>query len=244
MLNLKLGKLPKYEDKRNLKLSTYYRRPPTAPDATVWYNFKPISDWGMKGNDVYGNCVIVTASHIIDCARAVESDILSRIPDKEVVRLSTLMGATDGYYILERLKRWRNKGMWKSFIHAFVDIEPITHDYLKAAIYVFGHADIGLLMPRAWQNSTYWDVGYGDKYKKNSWGGHSVPLLGYTHDHDKGLIYYAPTWGRIVEITAGAIERYCDEAYVSIVRDWFATDGRTPSGFDAEQLKRDLKTLD
>lgn len=244
MFNLKLGKLPKKEDSRNLKLATYLGELPAYPEAVSWHDYKPISDWGMSGNDTYGNCVIVTAAKIIDCARANESNILERIPDYNVVELSAAMHALDGYYILDRLKRWKNYGMWGSYINAFVDIEPIDHEYLKAAIYVFGHADIGVMMPIAWQYSTFWNVGDGPEYTKGSLGGHSIPLLGYYHNPDQGLVYYAFSWGRIIEITAKAISRYCDEAYVSILREWFASDLKTPSGFDADKLENDLRKLD
>lgn len=161
-----------------------------------------------------------------------------------VVDLSKRMGALDGYYILTRLKYWRKYGMWKSKINGFVDIEPIDHEYLKAAVWIFGHGDIGLLMPKAWENSVVWDTGKTRDYIKGNWGGHSVPLLGYYISKKRGLVYYAATWGRIVEITASAIRTYCDEAYVSIVQDWFAKDNYTPNGFDAEQLEKDLKALD
>lgn len=243
-INLQLGKLPRKKDPRNLKLFTYLKKLPRVPRKALWHNFKPISDWGMGGNDKYGNCVIVTAAHIIDCARANESKIYKRIPDDKIISLSTEMKALRGYYILSRLKRWRKRGMFGSKIIGFVDIEPITDAYLKAAIFLFGHADIGVLMPVAWENSTFWDVGRGRKYKKNSWGGHSIPLLGYRNDREHGLIYYACTWGRIIEITSEAIAKYCDEAYVSLVKDWFAKDKKSPSGFRKGKLLDDLKRLD
>jgi hypothetical protein len=244
MINLKLGKLPKKEDKRNLKFVKYLDYAPATPAVVSWYDYKPISDWGMKGNDRYGNCVIVTASNIIDCARALESNNIERISDERVISLSRRMNALDGYYILTRLKRWRNQGMWGSKINAFVDIEPILHKHLKAAIFIFGHADIGVMMPLAWERSNFWNVGKGNAYRKGSLGGHSVALLGYYEDDNHGLIYLAATWGRIVEITAAAIDEYCDEAYVSIVRDWFSHDSITPSGFNPKRLQEDLAKID
>lgn len=98
-ITLKLGKLPKLEDKRTLRLSKYMEVP-KAPPVVSWHDFKPVSDWGMCGNDIYGNCVIATAAHIIDCAKANESQNYHRILDEDVIRLSMEMGALDGYYIL------------------------------------------------------------------------------------------------------------------------------------------------
>lgn len=244
MLPIQLGKLPAKQDSRNLKLTKYLPDLPAIPDSLIRHDFKPISDWGMDGNDQYGNCVIVTAAHIIDLAKAIESDNYERISDGDVIALSANMGALDGFYILDRLKTWRKQGMWSSFISAFVDIEPIDHDYLKAAIYIFGHADIGLMMPEAWQDSNFWDVGGGSRYTRGSWGGHSVPLLGYYKHPHYGLVYYACTWGRIIEITAHAISKYCDEVYTSILFDWYSKDDMTPSGFKVDELAEDLRKLD
>ena len=97
MIELKLGKLPKKEDVRNLKFAAYLPKLPKTPKEVSWHAFKPISDWGMKGNDKYGNCVVVTASHIIDCAKANESNKLLRLSDKRVITLSRQMEALNGY---------------------------------------------------------------------------------------------------------------------------------------------------
>lgn len=242
MLPVQLGKLPAKEDSRNLKLAAYLPTLPEIPESAGWHACKPCSDWGMYGNDKYGNCVVVTAAHIIDCAQVWEFGNGKPLGEDRVVYLSNLMDALHGYYILDRLKYWRNFGMFDTKIEAFVDVDK-NHDYIRSAINIFGHADIGLLMPRAWQNTNFWDAHTSPEYDVNTWGGHSVPLLGYAKDENYGLIYYACTWGHIVEVTASAIERYCDEIYTSILPDWYAKDGITASGFNIDQLREDLAKL-
>lgn len=240
---LMLGKLPAKVDPRSLKLVNYLA--PEAfqslPETVRWDDVKPQDAWGMDGNDRLGNCVIATAAHIIDCANANEAGSDLRIPDAAVVQLSHEMGATAGYYVLDRLKHWRSKGMFDTKIKAFCRVSHL-HQMIKAAIYIFGHADIGLNMPRAWENTEYWNSGRGSEYYAGSWGGHSVALLGYAPGADSRPLYFACTWGRIVTITAEAMEDYCDEIYVSLLPNW-CIDGSSPSGFNLVQLEEDLARL-
>ena len=47
------------------------------------------------------------------------------------------------------------------------------------------------------------------------------------------------TWGALKELTWEFWDRYCDEAYALISKD-FLRDGRSPAGFDMAALRRDL----
>lgn len=238
-----LGKLPPKIDSRSLKFANYLPLElPSLPAEVRWQDIKCGSSWGMDGNDRYGNCVIVTTAHILDCMRANESTKLDRISDADVIDLSSQMGAMNGYFILDRLKWWRNKGMFGSVLSAFCDVEK-RHDHIRHAINIFGYADIGLDMPVAWEGRPDWDVGNGYDYQPGSWGGHSVPLLGY-ETRPTGLVYYLCSWGSIYTITQAAIDKYCDEIYTGIVPDWYVYDKLTPSQFNFEQLMDDLVVLD
>jgi hypothetical protein len=190
------------------------------------------------GNDRYGNCVIVTAAHMILCWRANELDDTKRIADSAVVELSRDMGALNGYNILERLKYWRRVSMWADRLAAFAAVDPADPVAIRHAINLFGGADIGLNMPAAWRSSDVWDAGKGFHYRPNSWGGHSVPLVGY----DAAGVY-AVTWGRIQPITWAGINAYCDEAYALIDPNWTAFDGIAPSGLDLDRLHADLSAI-
>ncbi len=229
-----LGKLPPVRDPRTLQLSRYYRREEAVPPATRRWD-TPVSDWGVMGNNRYGNCVIVTPAHALLSMHANTSGDLARITDAAVIELSRQMRALHGYAILNRLKYWRKTGMWGNKLYAFAAID--THGPLdfKVAIDEFGWADIGLDMPTAWQDEEVWDTGLSYRYKPGTWGPHSVPLVGY----DERLAYCV-TWGKLQPITWAAIAKYCDEAYATIDGDWMATTAKTPSGFDWETLEYDL----
>lgn len=240
---LQLGRLPSIRDSRNLKLKSYLPiELPKIPEDVEWQLEK--ESWGVMGNDVLGNCVICTAAHILDCAQINESHDFNNIPDRDVINLSYKLRATNGYTILERLKYWRKTGMFGSKIEAYVSINLQNHQLLQTAIFLFGHADIGIWMPVAWeQHPQYWDTGKGEEYRPGSWGGHSVCLVGYKPDEKFTTIYYAISWGQVIEITRDALNQYMDEAWVSILPDWAAFDAVSPSGFDMKTLRQDLELI-
>jgi hypothetical protein len=232
-----LGRLPSKIDPRTLRLASYLTPELPPPPTAIHWETK-VSDWGVMGNERYGNCVIVTAAHMILSFRANELDDTRRFSDQAVIELSQDMGALNGYNILERLKYWRTRGMWSDKITAFASVDPKEPKLMRSAIHLFGSADIGLNMPAAWRDEKVWSVGIGRKYRPNTWGGHSVPLVGYDDQH-----VYAVTWGAIQPITWPALFAYCDEAYAVIDPNWTALDGVAPSGVDLTGLQRDLQAL-
>lgn len=239
-----LGKRPYVDDPRSLELSHYidYRSLPPMPDEVRWYAAHEPNKWGMMGNDKYGLCVIATAAHILMAAWANASDYMGIIEDDSCIELARKMNALNGYIVLDRLKFWRKNFMFGTQIAAFCNV-AIRPPLMRAATYMFGHLDIGLSMPLAWQNTDVWTVGDGPSYRYGSWGGHSVPILGYRKLAGNSCLYYACTWGKIVTITEEALYKYCDEAWVSIVPDWYKDDNFTPSGFDYKTLMADLAKL-
>lgn len=232
-----LGKLPARRDARTLNLLDYIQSHFSNPPAARHWE-TGISDFGVMGNDRYGNCVIVTAGHMRLTWRANELDDTARISDADVVALSQTMGALNGYAILDRLKYWRKTGMWGNKLWAFMELDQRSENLIKIAVDSFGAADIGLMMPAAWKSSEIWRTGTGPNYRPNSWGGHSVPVVGYDE-----LYCYVITWGEIQRITWDAIGMYSDEAYATINPDWLAADALTPSGFDLAKLHADLQTV-
>ena len=233
----RLGKTAPRLDRRTLQLHRYITPDlPTPPITRRWD--AAATDWGVMGNDQYGNCVIATAAHAILTWRANELGDTARITDSAVVDLSREMGALDGYNILDRLSYWRKHGMWGHPLWAYAQIASSNTELLKSAIDIFGAADIGLALPTAWKDAPVWDTGHGRRYVEGSWGLHSVPVVGY----DANQVYVV-TWGAIQPMTWRGFLSYCDEAYALITPDWLARQGTTPSGFDLETLRASLDVV-
>jgi hypothetical protein len=63
MQNLKLGKKPHIQDKRDLKLKNYLDTSQLPSLPSVFGHQALISSWEMLGNDAVGDCVIAGADH-------------------------------------------------------------------------------------------------------------------------------------------------------------------------------------
>jgi hypothetical protein len=237
---------PPKEDDRTLQMVSYLPvELPSVPSTCRWDEAMPEYLWGDMGNKQYGVCVWATAGHTEMCARANESADLSQITTEQVLHTAGIYGGLNGYYILDRLKIWRKEGLWGSTITAFAAVDLHDHDVLKVCIHIFGHADIGVRMPLAWDDkeSHKWDVGSGAQYKRERNRGHSIPLFGYFRDPFGRLWYVTCSWGMIYFISADAVTAYGDEGYVSILPSWFAKDQVTPSGVNSDRLVSDMRVV-
>ena len=234
-----LGKDPVQKDRRNLQIKNYLptKLPPT-PKEVTWYKIKPSNLWGMDGNDKWRLCTVAASAHELDCMRACESGIKTRISDARVIALATKMGALNGYVMLNKLKYWRTTGMFDTKLEAFCSVPTKDQNLIKSSIYILGACDIGIRMPLAWQGKDVWDTGSGGSYKVGSWGGRDVPALGYDVD---GV--YVCSWGTIYLLTWNAFYTYVDEGYGLVLKVWLAKDGKTPSGFNHAQLIADAEAI-
>lgn len=240
------GKLcpPKYDD-RTLQMYSYLPvKLPVIPKVCRWDEAIPRDKWGDMGNLQQGVCVWATAGHEEMCARANESEDFTPITTEQVLATAGAYGGLNGYYILDRLKIWRKEGLWGTKIDAFAQIDLHDHEVIKTCIHIFGHADIGVRMPLAWDEPTpVWDVGSGPRFRRERNRGHSIPLLGYFYDEHGRLWYTTCTWGMIYIISADAVIAFGDEGYVAILQSWFAKDKITPSGIKCEQLIDDMQAV-
>jgi hypothetical protein len=235
--NCQLGREPSRHDPRTLRLRSYVS-PRIAPAPPECFWDRAIREWGVMGNNRYGNCVIVTAAHLLMTWRANELGQTDAVPDDEVIELSRQMGALNGYNILDRNKLWRSRGMFGNKIWAFAQIDPRDALEIRHAVYDFGAADIGLNLPTAWRDNPDWETGKGPAFRPGSWGGHSVPIIAYDAQW-----CYCVTWGEMQRLSWEALAVYSDEAYALIDPVWLAKAGRTPANLDLERLHADLKEL-
>ncbi len=238
----KLGKLPVRTDVRTLRLARYVDTsklppPPAALDLTGH-----VPDWPMYANDRIGDCTIAAAGHMIEAWTAASRGTAVEVSESAVLTAFDRVKSVDpqtgeeGAVELDVLKDWRKHGVGRHRIAAFASVSIRDHALVRAAAWLFGGLYIGLALPVTAQDQEIWDWtgSFTGDARPGSWGGHAVDIVGY-----EDAVLTAITWGAPKELTWRFWDRYVDEAYCILSRDFLERD-QAPNGFDLEALKEDL----
>jgi len=241
----KLGKLPVRTDVRTLRLKRYVDAA-TLPTPPATLDLTPhVAEWPMYANDRRGDCTTAAAGHMIEAWTAAAAGKAVEISEKAVlaafdeVRVVDPLTGEEGAIELDVLRLWRKHGIARHRIGAFASVPRYEHELVRAAAWLFGGLYIGLSLPLSARRQDVWDwTGSlsGDS-KPGSWGGHAVDVVGFDAS---GLTVV--TWGRLQAMTWSFWDRYCDESYAVLSRD-FLSHGRAPNGFDLRALKADLELV-
>lgn len=246
---MKLGKQPARHDARTLHYATY--RDPTT-NVTVPSTFghqAAVHDYGMLGNDQYGDCVLAGAchEHMIWTAEHGKPVLFSTFDALSAYEAITgfkpgVPSSDRGTVVLDALNYRRHTGILDTASHrhkigAFTAIEPGNIQHLLEAAYLFGAVGIGIQFPDSamdqFNAGKPWSVAPGATIE----GGHYVPVVGATGTH-----LLCVTWGRVQAMTHHFAAKYTDEAYALLSAEHLAG-GRTIEGFDLAQLTADLAAL-
>jgi hypothetical protein len=249
VLNVKLGRLPKRDDPRTLKLTNYLTpalaAPPTATDWTT-----KVPSWPVFENDTVSDCTCAAAGHDIEAWTITATGVEAQVTDQQVIEAYTAItgynpatGANDkGANVLDVLNYWRTTGIAGHSIGAFAEVDATNHQEVKQSVYLFGGVYLGLSMPVTAQAQTSanepWDVVTGPDAEPGSWGGHAVPGLAY----DETSLTVV-TWGALQKMTWNFLDTYCEEAYAVISQDWLGSAATSPAGLDLQQLNNDLAAV-
>jgi hypothetical protein len=153
---LKLGKQVARHDARTLLLASYVTpalpAPPPQHDLT-----SKINSWGMMENDQLGDCTCAAAGHLIMEWTANAGKKMATPTDKQIVAAYSAItgynpstGANDnGAVEIDVLNYWRQSGIAKHKIGAYVALEPSNHIHIMDSVYVFEGCYIGLQLPSA-----------------------------------------------------------------------------------------------
>jgi hypothetical protein len=251
--NRKLGKLPKREDPRTLKMARYVKPVPPAPKPPAsadWITKVP--SWDMYGNDQYGDCVIAAMAHIQNQAQFLTS---GKFTDYNLTQILSMYSAIGGYVpsdgpggpsdqgcdMLTALKYWKTSGFLGSKILAYMEVDPQNAMQVEQAIAQFGSLFIGVNLPAAVEQFLNWPAPPADltgEWEPGSWGGHCVPPMDYTPGSQVCV-----SWGTKLPIADPFFTAYCDEAYVVLFPGWVAANGKSPSGLSLTQLQIDIAAL-
>lgn len=211
------------------------------------YNSRGIKDFGMMKNDVLGLCVIAKGFHALQIAimswidPTVNQALIGVIhpSDDLIVDYYRDWGgyvlgddSTDnGMEVTTMLKDWVSKGLAGYKLPAFADPDPQNLVHVKQSIAFFGGLDIGLRLPREWQNAKVWD--YVKHGTLGSWGLHNVWVV----DYDKNGIWVI-TWGGLQFITWAGYRWAVDEAHTLVLVDF-----KPRLGFDLDGMKKALASI-
>jgi hypothetical protein len=241
----KLGKLPPRVDVRTLSLKEYVDparlpEPPDVLDVTAH-----VAAWPMYGNDRIGDCTTAAAGHMIEAWTAESRGAAVEVSESAVlaafdrVKLVDPLTGEEGAVELDVLRDWRKHGVGRHRIGAFARVSVHDHLLVRTAAWLFGGLYIGLALPLSAQLQQTWDWNgslSGDD-RPGSWGGHAVDVVRYG---PAGLTIV--TWGSLKAMTWSFWDRYCDEAYCILSRDFLDGD-RAPNGFDLAALRADLELV-
>lgn len=255
-MELKLGKTPAKPDAVKLKLARFLvkREEPKVPAEFGHENL--ISDWGMLGNDAYGDCVWAGAAHETMIWNRVAGRVV-HFTDKGVLGdygaatgFNPKDPSTDQGTDMDAAAKYRRTlGLADSRrrrhrVGAYLAIDAgNAHQHLLAA-YMFGAVGLGVRMPVTamdqFNRGETWDVVRRAKVE----GGHYVSLVAVrpsiTKPGKQDLIVV--TWGRLQRMTMDFFCKYNDESVVYLSEEMLKG-GRSPEGFDLEAMQAQLNTL-
>lgn len=254
MPDLKLGKQAATHDHRDLVFADFatYADLPTVP-ARFGYG-AVVTDWGMLGNDRYGDCVFAGAGHetmlFAESTKGVSG--MPRFTDQSVLGdYSAVTGfdprdpQTDqGTIVRDALDYRRKTGVADSIgqrhkIAAYVALEPGNWEQLMQAAYIGLAVGIGIEFPESamtqFDRGQIWSVVAGARIE----GGHYIPVTGRTSLDNIGVL----TWGRRQGMTRAFYSKYCDEAWGLVPVDGLKASGLNVRGFDTAALAKALEAL-
>lgn len=202
-----------------------------------------ITNWGMMQNDKWGCCVFACQGHIAVQQTAYGLGHAVDVTDAEVLAAYHAVAGfsinagppgsnpTDkGSTCAAGLSYLKKHGLAGFEIQAFGHVDPKKHDAVKRAVEDFGALCIGMLVSKAalYQNGNNmpWvlvdDDGGID-------GGHCVMVVGY----DTQWVYVV-TWGHVQRMSWDFWDKYVDESWALISRDWTSVTGLDLQAFGAE----------
>jgi hypothetical protein len=222
-----------------LKMLTYYIAG-DLPKPPVSVAVPKIKDWGMLGNDRYGDCGVAGLEHGFEVDAAITNQ-RKHFPTAEQTidyYLTYTSGADSGVVLADFLSYVRKHGYYGESIDAFAPVAVQDVPTLQTATFMYGFTYCGIrvttAMQEAFGDSKPWDA---TACSGQVIGGHCVPIVGYD-DH----YLYAVTWGGIQAITYSAWHSIATEAWAVITGEFVKRNG-DGRGVSLTALRNDLNML-
>ncbi len=245
-MEYKLGKAPARKGAIKFKLSEYGKGLPTPPKAAGHLGLFS-ADWGMLGNDQYGDCVWAGAAHeTMLWNKEAQKDVA--FDDSHVLSDYTAVTGfdptdpnTDQGTDMQVAASYRRKtgvvdgSGARHQVAAYLGVTTVKQ--VKQAVWLFGAAGIGIKFPSSameqFKTGKPWTVQASSPID----GGHYIPAVNYDEKY-----LYVVTWGKVQKATWGFVQKYMDEG-ICYLSDEMLTGGKTIDGLDIATLQADIAEL-
>jgi hypothetical protein len=256
-LHYKLGKTPARPDAIKLKFSKYLEakelKLPKHPENFGHEGVIGRKDWGMLGNDKYGDCVWAGAAHetrmwgymggVHGGAWFRDKDVLSDY--SAATGFDPAKSETDNGTDMQKAASYRRTvgivdGHGRRHkVSAYLALEPGNLEQHLQALYLFGAVGLGIRFPVAFMDQFNrgqpWAYVPGSSWKIE--GGHYIPLVAKRKDY-----LHTVTWGQIQPMDVEAWKKVGDESVVYLSEEMLVN-GKSPEAFDYTALQADLNAL-
>ena len=195
-------------------LAFYQSNPlPPAPESVV---VPSVPNWGMLGNDKYGDCTFAGIVHA-RMANANVLEISEQFPDDTEVEqayLNYTNGKDVGAVEADLLNYWKNNDIFGKKLSAFAPTDHADQDELRSVIASYGLVYVGVQMPGVAQqqfiNNQPWALTHTPADNQIE-GGHCVVIVGYDKDYAQCI-----TWGKVQQVTWEWLSSYMQESWAII----------------------------
>jgi len=246
-LTFRSGRLPAQPARPHLAAAAFLAAQPAPPASSDWLTPVPAANWGMLGNDQWGDCTCAGVGHKRIGDVYVNQDAVLTVTTADALTLySAVTGfnpadpSTDqGAVCQDVLQYWQKNGFLNEKIVAFAKVNLANQTAVEQAIATFGQIYTGFNFPSSamdqFNAGQQWDVVKGATIE----GGHCVTIGAYDA---AGL--ECVTWGATQRMTWAFFKKYFDEAWVIVTPDFVnAATGDDKLGVSLYQLGQDYAAL-
>lgn len=217
---------------------------PATPPSTDWIG--QVTDWGIMGNDIMGDCVVACMGHVVEAwtnaasNRVVIQDLDLIAAYSALTGYNPATGTPDpGVAIGAGTAYWQHTGLAGHKIIGATRTNAIRwpefyEGMITYLVQYYGAAILTLHLPQAaidaFRNGDVWDVNMGP-----GTAFHCVPILAYDQNWCDVV-----TWGRPQRVSWGFIRQYLADLWGVLSDDWVRANGSAPNNQTRARLAEKL----
>lgn len=242
--------------------------PATSPDWVSKITSVVGNNFGMFGNDAYGDCVIADCAHqeMLRTANAgtiwtpTEVQVLALYayfqgmkidPNADLAPGSLdqiqqyLANNDNGCNELDVITYLTKTGWMGRKLDGSANLDPTQLDQIRWANCIFGASRLGLNLPDSAQSQFEAGEPWSPVPGAQLDGGHDVPVVKYDANY-----FYVVTWGKLQPVSLSFMTAkyadgtpYLEEAHAELAFDWVNQAGTCPASLNLTQLMADLSAI-